>query len=133
MDKTIFWVLRWGIFYLKLYQYLRYKSGFRKYMTISTWKQLFFWGKLFFSFLLLFCSWDRRQMSIFMSQGLWEMLPRATRGQSLPSSIPGELSMSARGQCLAGRTQFLLSVYPVVCPLKWKKILYSVQLYKMSI
>lgn len=81
--------------------------------------------------LFLFCSCFS-QMSIFMSQGLWEMLPRATRGQSLPSSIPGELSMSARGQHLVGRTQPLLSLHPVVCPLKWRKILYSTLLYKMS-
>lgn len=69
-----------------------------------------FWVKSFFPFCSCFS-----QMSIFMSQGLWEMLPRVTRGQSLPSYIPGELSMSARGQCLAGRIQSLLSLHALVC------------------
>lgn len=84
-------------------------------------KTRFFFSALVFS-----------QMSIFMSQGLWEMLPRVTRGQSLLSHIPGELSMSARGQCFAGRTQSLLSLHSVACPLQWKKILCSALFHKMS-
>lgn len=66
-------------------------------------------------------------MSIFMSQGLWEMLPRATRGQNLPSYIRGELRMSARGQGLPGRTQSLLSLHPVVYAL-WSERKFYTQL-----
>lgn len=100
-------------------------------MNIPTWNNLEKKKKhlllLLFSFLLLFFP----NVNIYES-GVMGTLPRAARGQSLPSYFPEELSMSARGQRLAGRTQSFLSLRPVVCPLKWRKILYSAVLRKMS-
>ena len=100
-------------------------------MNIPTWNNLkkkkSTSSSSFFSFLLLFFP----NVNIYES-GVMGTLPRAARGQSLPSYFPGELSMSARGQRLAGRTQSFLSLHPVLCPLKWRKILYSAVLRKMS-